>query len=112
MCVFAINDWRSFELVNSYISKIRLIKGNDAPIILIGNKADLRNKRQIEQTIINNYVGNQGLPFIETSAKTSEGVRQAFFVISKKVCLWKETKSEQELNDTPSKSPSPCCQLL
>ena len=40
--VFAFNDLKSFEDVDSYIKMIKRIKGNeDIPMVLVGNKCDL-----------------------------------------------------------------------
>lgn len=98
VCVFAIDDWGSFEDVISYVSKIRLIKdSHTVPILLVGNKLDLRKNRQVEKIIADNYASNQGIPFIETSAKTAEGVHEVFLKICRQIQLWKDSKNKSEI---------------
>jgi GTPase KRas protein len=42
VCMYAVDDLSSYESMDGYIKKIRLIKPN-APIILVGNKIDLES---------------------------------------------------------------------
>ncbi len=52
------------------------------PIILVGNKIDLRTEER-EDLMVNSQKGKEladslGIPFIETSAKTGENIKKAF----------------------------------
>jgi len=49
------------------------------PFILVGNKSDLHERRQVSPTSCDSRAKAWGVPFVETSAKTRENVDKAFF---------------------------------
>lgn len=50
-------------------------------IALAGNKADLANKRSVELEEAQAYAEENGLLFMETSAKTAKNVNEIFLAI-------------------------------
>ena len=58
---------------------LRVKNTEDIPLILVGNKSDLANNRQIRQDEGQNKAEKWGKVYIETSAKTRENVDKAFF---------------------------------
>lgn len=50
-------------------------------IALAGNKADLTNKRMVESDEAQSYAEENGLLFMETSAKTAVNVNEIFLAI-------------------------------
>ena len=46
----------------------------DIPFILIGNKCDLTDKRQVKQEDAQGLANEWKVPYVETSAKTRENV--------------------------------------
>jgi Ras family len=53
--------------------------------ILIGNKSDWLDKRQISQEQGQALANEFGIRFMETSAKVNEGVEDAFFTLARQV---------------------------
>ena len=79
LLVYAVTDKKTFDDISKWITKIRELQHNkDFPIILIGNKIDLENKRVISQEQGKEIAKNNNFPFFETSAKTGEKVNEAF----------------------------------
>jgi Ras family len=51
--------------------------------ILIGNKSDWNEKRQVSQEQGRALADELGIRFMETSAKVNEGVEDAFFTLAR-----------------------------
>jgi Ras-related protein Rab-23 len=72
---------RSFAHIQSWHDEI-LQHCNDIPIVLFANKVDLIDVSKLDESKIQNLVENQHfLGFYKTSAKTGEGVIEAFNTI-------------------------------
>ena len=48
--------------------------------LLVGNKCDLTAKRAVETQAAQDYAGQLGIPFLETSAKSSTNVEQVIYL--------------------------------
>jgi len=55
--------------------------------ILIGNKADLENKRQVDYNEAKEFADSLGIPFFETSAKTAQNIDASFFKCAQDIYL-------------------------
>ena len=66
--VFAINDTESFEEIKNKIKRIEKHELNKLPIVLVGNKCDLVDKRTISEQQGNDLARAIGGKYIETSA--------------------------------------------
>ncbi len=67
------------------------------PIILIGNKSDLKSERKISYEEALSLATKWNIPYIETSAKTRENVDKAFSEIFVKI---KDLKAQRLANPT------------
>ncbi|KAF7237704.1 hypothetical protein EG68_11003 [Paragonimus skrjabini miyazakii] len=85
LCVFAMNNYKSFEDINQYREQIKRVKDADeAPMVLVGNKLDLTHRVVCvndAKMLANSY----GIPYVETSAKTRQGVDEAFFTLVREI---------------------------
>uniref|UniRef100_A0A6I8NAC9 small monomeric GTPase n=1 Tax=Ornithorhynchus anatinus TaxID=9258 RepID=A0A6I8NAC9_ORNAN len=72
LCVFAINNSKSFADINLYREQIKRVKdSDDVPMVLVGNKCDLPT-RTVDTKQAHELAKSYGIPFIETSAKTRQ----------------------------------------
>ena len=69
--IFAIDDKKSFKNLKDYVTQIKLIDQN-LPIILVGNKCDLEDKREILKNIANDYSNSIGAKYFEYNALTDD----------------------------------------
>lgn len=53
---------------------LRVKNDEDIPFILIGNKCDLTEKRQVSQEQAQSLAAEWNVPYVETSAKNNENV--------------------------------------
>ena len=87
--IFSINDKNSYNVVQSKYNKIIARKGNNIPIILVGNKKDLVNEREVNDIDVKKFAKEKKINYIETSAITGENCQETFYEISKLVYIQK-----------------------
>ena len=78
MVVYDITKRTSFNNVQNWLQDVITQSPKTVLIILIGNKIDLEDKREVIFDEGNEYAIKHGIMFMETSAKTGEGVEEAF----------------------------------
>merc|ERR1712183_201755 len=76
--VYDITNVNSFNQTNKWIDDVRAERGNDVIIMLVGNKTDLADKRQVSIDEGEKKAKDLNVMFIETSAKTGYNVKQLF----------------------------------
>lgn len=72
--VFDITSIDSFESVKMYWYDFVTNVEPSAKIILVGNKADMGWKRIVAPSLVDDFVKNHNIDYIETSAKTKLGL--------------------------------------
>ncbi len=63
---------------SKWVDDVRAERGNDVIIVLVGNKTDLPDKRQVTSDEGDKKAKEYGVLFIETSAKAGANVKQLF----------------------------------
>ena len=76
LIVFDVTKKESFENIQNWINEVTVYTGNDVVIICLGNKNDL--KKEIDKKEIIDFKKNTNLEILNVSAKTGEGVEEAF----------------------------------
>jgi Ras-related protein Rab-8A len=79
--VYDVTDRKTFESVSSWMDHIKENADDDVEIMLVGNKIDMMEKRDVtkEEGII--LAQKFGVSIVETSALTGVNVEQAFLTI-------------------------------
>jgi len=77
MVVFNVDRRETFDDIDFWISKMKELSG-DIPFILIGNKIDLEDKREVSTEELKVKADKYGVKYFETSAKLNESVDAAF----------------------------------
>ena len=78
MVVYDITCRKSFENIQNWLQDVHDQSPKTVLIVLIGNKIDLEDKRVISTDEGKEYAIQNGLIFMETSAKSGEGVEEIF----------------------------------
>ena len=91
MVVYDITKRQTFDNIQTWLDDVRNESPKNALIILIGNKIDLYQERQISYDEGNDFAKKNEIMFAETSAKTGEGVDDIFRKSAKEI--------EQRIND-------------
>ncbi|CAD7926704.1 unnamed protein product [Amoebophrya sp. A25] len=76
--VYDITDEGTFNNVEMWLNNLSQHANGDVQKILIGNKADLEEKRKVAKERGFELAAKHGMQFYETSAKTGDGVDPAF----------------------------------
>ena len=97
MLVYAINDKKSFININTWLKEVKLQSNPDIKIILIGNKSDLEEERQVQLNEAKKFTEENNIHFFsETSAKNGINTKEVFIEAAK--LLYTEHLMYQENN--------------
>jgi len=83
--VYDVTDSESFDNVKGWLQEIDRYASENVKKLLIGNKSDLVERKVVEYNAAKEFAGELSIPFIETSAKTSTNVEEAFLTMSKQI---------------------------
>ena len=114
MCVFSVTDIDSFQACQDFRDQIIRTRNDESvPFILVGNKCDLSDSREVSQSQAQNLAENWKVSYVETSAKTNENVDKAFFDLLRKVHVRKPNSNITiEENSPPQKPKKKKCIIL
>lgn len=86
LCVFSITEQESFQASSEFREQILRVKNDDnIPFLLVGNKADLAERRQVPAQDAEARAQQWRVPYVETSAKTRTNVDKAFYDLMKMI---------------------------
>ena len=76
--LFRLTRRETFTHVTKWLDDVRTNSSKNVTVILIGNKKDLEDKRQVSYEEGEAFAKENGLMFLETSAKTAYNVVESF----------------------------------
>ncbi|KAK0512113.1 hypothetical protein JMJ35_005241 [Cladonia borealis] len=76
--VYDISNLKSFHNTRKWIDDVRGERGQDVIIVLVGNKTDLGDKREVSSQMGEEEARKSGAIFMETSAKVGANVKALF----------------------------------
>lgn len=76
--VYDISSLKSFQNTRKWVDDVRGERGADVIIVLVGNKTDLGDKREVTQQMGEEEAKRCGALFVETSAKVGANVKALF----------------------------------
>ncbi len=81
LAVFDVTRRGSLQALSHWIDAAHRVVG-EVPIYVLGNKADLRDRREVGEEEASGVLNQFGCPVLYTSAKTGENVDEAFHGLS------------------------------
>jgi len=94
--VYDITNSNSFNQTSKWIDDVRTERGNDVIIMLVGNKTDLQDKRQVTMEDGEKKAKELDVMFIETSAKSGYNVKQLFRRVASALPGMEQTEKARE----------------
>ncbi|KAE8738214.1 hypothetical protein FOCC_FOCC016320 [Frankliniella occidentalis] len=115
--VYDITNMDSFGRAKVWVKELQRQASPNIVIALAGNKADLANSRAVECDEAQAYADENGLLFMETSAKTAKNVNEIFLAIAKKLPKNEQVSGAGSANqgrrlvesDSSAKTAGNCC---
>ena len=115
LLVFSLCSRPSFEeAVSLYEQILRAKDADSVPVVLVGNKCDLEDKRQVSEKDISDFIVQTGkqVEYIECSAKTRKNVDESFFTLVRKLRKENNPQNEKKKRTKGLKKLHPGCNLL
>ena len=79
LVVYDISNKESFNNISTWIEDCKNQSPKTIFFVLVGNKSDLEDKRQVSTEEGQELAEKYGIPFYETSAKTGTNINEIFF---------------------------------
>lgn len=90
LLVFDLTNRDSFNSVAQWYEDVHLTEGDRVVGLLLGNKADLIEKRKINPEEIDKLAKRLNVEYLETSAKTGQNINEAFQRLGQKLLAAKQ----------------------
>eukprot|EP00456_Euglypha_rotunda_P023741 TRINITY_DN19629_c0_g1_i7.p1 TRINITY_DN19629_c0_g1~~TRINITY_DN19629_c0_g1_i7.p1 ORF type:complete len:209 (-),score=45.09 TRINITY_DN19629_c0_g1_i7:146-772(-) len=91
--VYDVTSSESFDHVEEWLSEVDRYANENTSKLLVGNKADLTEEKQVPEETAQRFADKLGISFLETSAKTSTNVDAAFLTMAKELIKNREKGS-------------------
>ncbi|KAK3716935.1 hypothetical protein RRG08_026725 [Elysia crispata] len=123
LLVFDICSRSSFESLAKWLLYVKMYAQKDTAVIIIGNKTDLEERRQVATETAQQFADENGILYYETSAKDLKSLEKPFYELCRQVveATNKSLNSEdngrvilEQENNTSNQDPPPpakskCC---
>eukprot|EP00727_Mastigamoeba_balamuthi_P013663 m51a1_g892 putative ras-related protein rab-4b (209) ;mRNA; f:16378-17811 len=78
LLVYDVTSRDSYNHIGTWLNDARTLANSDIAIILVGNKIDLQQEREVTFLEASRFSQENDLTFVETSALTGEGIEDVF----------------------------------
>ena len=103
--VYSIDQKESFDVLKDRYERIKRNKDEDkVPVIIVGNKCDLEDKRKVMKEEVQNYAKNEKIQFMEASALKNINVKEVFTAVAAEI-----VKKKKQIKDTKGDK---CCNVF
>ncbi len=89
--VYDVTRRRTFIVLQEWLEELHKALGKDIPLILVANKTDLPD-RVVEPSEGREFADSRNMPYVESSAKTGEGIIDIFEQLARVLVANREQK--------------------
>ena len=102
--MFSVTSRESFTGLDEIRENILRVKTDEStPLILVGNKCDLQDNREVSETEAEGVANSWGVPYVETSAKTKLNVDKIYYDLLTAIQQCKESANVRSQQGQPKK---------
>ena len=109
LIVYDTTQKTSYENINKWMVEIKDKASKDMKLMIIGNKTDLKDSRQVETNEALQKAKDLEASLMETSAKDGSNVKEAFYDLLKE--MYREIKKKIEVVESQTKGGNDGIQL-
>ncbi|CAH8548134.1 unnamed protein product [Heterobilharzia americana] len=110
--VFSLTDMESFKAVGALLERFLIVRPSEyLPRILVGNKVDLTDERQVSRELALKTAQQWNIPYMETSAKNNADAQKIFYSVSKEIFVMKCANQQPQLEQNKSREDG-CCTII
>jgi len=91
LLVYDVTRRRTFIVLQEWLEELHKALGKDIPLILVANKTDLPD-RVVEPSEGREFADSRNMPYVESSAKTGEGIIDIFEQLARVLVADREQK--------------------
>jgi Ras-related protein Rab-5C len=107
--VYDISSSESFRRAAQWSEEVKRNASGEAMKILVGNKSDLEESREVSAEEARGYARGEGMGYIETSAKNSQNVEELFQEIAATLEIGDPERSKYTVDFREIRSSFGCC---
>eukprot|EP01035_Chromulina_nebulosa_P021365 gene21365-27678_t len=86
LLVFDVTRRETFKHLSRWLQEARQFANPNIAVTLVGNKSDIAPpKRQVQRNEAEAFAAENGITYVETSAKTADGVDEAFLSTASRI---------------------------
>ena len=113
LLIYDISNKTSFNSIGKWMESIEEISSSNTIVILIGNKSDLEDERQVKREEGERTAKEYNIPFYETICKTGINIDEVFLRITKEILNKKgnidSNRKSEILKQHNKNKKSTCC---
>ena len=102
LIVYDITQKTTFENISKWMTEIKEKSSKDMKVMIIGNKTDLKDERQVTTEEASLKAQDLGAPIMETSALDASNVKEAFYDLMKE--MYKEIRKKLDIVESQAET--------
>ena len=95
--MYDITQKNTFETVSNWCNQIWEYKKKDFPVILLGNKCDLEDEREVKREEGEQIANEKGIKFLETSNKKGINIKESVEELVHMILKNKKSNSDEDI---------------
>ena len=97
--MYDITQKNTFETISNWCKQIWEYQQKDIPVILLGNKCDLENERQVQREEGEQIANEKGFKFLETSNREGINIKESVKELVDMILKNKKSNSDEDIKN-------------